>query len=171
MRSGLWKSDIFVKDKQNVDAARRILQQEVRICMREWNEKETVSTRVYLKMGQYLLRSYTKRDISVKEAWVPVVFLRYWKIWLRISGHNVDNNFISLQTSEDTTLPGHSLLLSMKIFSIYFPNHPYQPWTFGSNSCEELFSTLRGFCRGKSNLCMQDLLNLAEIAHILAKNY
>ena len=28
--SGLWKSDVFVKDKENVDAAFRILQDEVR---------------------------------------------------------------------------------------------------------------------------------------------
>lgn len=28
--SGLWKSDVFVKDKENVDAALRILQDEVR---------------------------------------------------------------------------------------------------------------------------------------------
>ena len=30
IRSGLWKSDVFVKDKENVDAAFRILQDEVR---------------------------------------------------------------------------------------------------------------------------------------------
>ena len=30
IRSGLWKSDVFVKDKENVDAALRILQDEVR---------------------------------------------------------------------------------------------------------------------------------------------
>ena len=35
IRSGLWKSDVFVKDKQNVDAALRILQDEMRICMKE----------------------------------------------------------------------------------------------------------------------------------------
>ena len=29
IRSGLWKSDVFVKDKENVDAALRILQDEV----------------------------------------------------------------------------------------------------------------------------------------------
>ena len=29
IRSGLWKSDVFVKDKENVDAALRILQDKV----------------------------------------------------------------------------------------------------------------------------------------------
>lgn len=50
--SGLWKSDVFVKDKQNVKAAQRILNDEVRICMKELDDKQTVSTRVYLKIGQ-----------------------------------------------------------------------------------------------------------------------
>ena len=81
IQSGLWKSDVFVKDKQNVDAALRILQDEVRSCMKEWKDEETAATRVYLKMGQCSLHSYTERDISVKErtklAWALVVFLRY----------------------------------------------------------------------------------------------
>jgi len=78
-----------VKDKQNVEAALRILQKEVRVCMEAWNAEETVSTRIYLKMGQYILRAYTERDLSVQEramfAWTPVAFLRYWKAWLVIS--------------------------------------------------------------------------------------
>ena len=49
----------------------------------------------------------------------------------------------------------------MKIYSIYFPNQPYHPWMFGSNACEEHFAGLRGFCRGKSNLCMLDMIDLS----------
>ena len=43
MRCGLWKSDVFVKDKQNVQAAVRVLQKEVRVCMEAWDVKETPS--------------------------------------------------------------------------------------------------------------------------------
>ena len=164
IRSGLWKSDVFVKDKQNVNAALRILQEEVRICMKEWNDEKTICTRVYLKIGHFMLRAYTETNLSVEEranlAWAPVAFLRFWKAWVKISGLNVDTNFISLQTYEDFILSGHSLIPSMKLFVTYFPNHSFQPWTCVSNRCEELFSKLRGFCRGKSNLCMQDMLDL-----------
>ena len=38
---------------------------------------------------------------------------------------------------------------------------PYQPWMFGSNECEELFAGLRGFCKGRSNLCMLDTIELS----------
>ena len=38
IRSGLWKSDVFVKDRQNVNAAIRILQKEVRVCIKEWSD-------------------------------------------------------------------------------------------------------------------------------------
>ena len=81
MRCGLWKSDVFVKDKQNVDAAIRVLQQQVRSCMSEWNELDTKSTRCYLKMGQYMLKAYTEKQLSVQQrtvyAWAPIMFLRY----------------------------------------------------------------------------------------------
>lgn len=41
LKSGLWKSDVFVKDRQNVDTAIRILQPQVRQCLCEWNEDQT----------------------------------------------------------------------------------------------------------------------------------
>lgn len=141
--------------------------------MKEWKGEETVATKVYLKMGQCSLRSYTERDISVKErtklAWASVVFLRFRKAWLQVSGYSLENHFISSQTFDDSILSRHSIILGMKIFSIYCPNQPFEPWTFGSNSCEELFSRLRGFCRGKSNLCMQEMLDLAGRIHKLEK--
>ena len=115
IRSALWKSDVFVKDKQKVDAALRILQDEVRICMKEWKDEETVATRVSLKMGRCSLSSYTQCDMSVKErtklAWASVVFLRYWKAWTQISGYSVENYFISSQTFDDSILSGHSIIL------------------------------------------------------------
>ncbi|KAK3734785.1 hypothetical protein QZH41_007917 [Actinostola sp. cb2023] len=165
MRCGLWKSDVFVKDKQNVDAAIRVLQQQVRSCMSEWNELDTKSTRCYLKMGQYMLKAYTEKQLSVQQrtvyAWAPIMFLRYWKFWLVASNYDIKYHFISLQTHEDFILSGHSIIMSMKMFSVFFPGSPFQPWTFGSNSCEELFSRLRGFTRGKSDLCLMDMVDMA----------
>ena len=65
---GVWKSDVFVKDKQNVDAALTILQ-DVQICMREWRDKETVATRkwdsvVYRVMPSVILVS--KRGLNLR---------------------------------------------------------------------------------------------------------
>lgn len=84
-----------------------------------------------MKMGQCSLRRYTERDISVKErtklAWASVVFLRYWKAWLQMLGYSVENHFISSQTFNDSILSRHSIILAMKIFSIYFPNQRFEP--------------------------------------------
>lgn len=55
-------------------------------------------------------------------------------------------------------IAGHSLILSMKIFSKCDPDIPFHPSTAGSDSCKRLFSTFHGFYRGKRNLCMLDLL-------------
>ena len=165
IRSGLWKSDVFVKDKQNVNAAMRILRKEVRVCMKEWSDKETLATRAYLQMGQYLLEAYTERELTVQQraklAWAPVTFLQYWRAWLKIEGYDARQNFISQQTFDDTILAGHSLILSMKMFSVYFPNHVFHPWTFGSQKCEELFGKLRCFCRGKPNLSLLDMIDFS----------
>lgn len=56
LESGLWKSDIFVRDKQNVDAAKRILNPTVCQCLKKSNEAMTKGLRVYLSVGSSLLR-------------------------------------------------------------------------------------------------------------------
>ena len=162
LESGLWKSDIFVKDRQNVDAALRILQPQVRKCLKETDNQRTEALRMYLKVGNNMLRAFTEETLSVKErsklAWSAVCFVRLWKAWIEKSTHPVQSSFISLQTYNDMIIAGHSLILSMKVFSEYYPERPFHPSTFGSDSCERLFSTCRGFYRGKTNLCMLDLL-------------
>lgn len=50
LASGLWKSDVFVRDRQSVDAALRILQPQVRQCLQEWNDERTEAIRIYLKI-------------------------------------------------------------------------------------------------------------------------
>lgn len=61
--SGLWKSDIFVKDRQNVDAAIRILQPQVRKCLAEWDKQHTEALRVYLKVGHNIESVHRERFV------------------------------------------------------------------------------------------------------------
>ena len=111
-----------------------------------------------------MLRAFTEDTLSVKErsklAWSAVCFVRLWKAWIEKSTYPVETSFISLQTYNDMIIAGHSLILSMKVFSEYYPDLPFHPSTFGSDSCEMLFSTCHGFYRGKTNLCMLDLLQI-----------
>ena len=164
LKSGLWKSDIFVRDKQNVAAALRILQPEVRECLSEWNKDRSQAIRVYLKVGHNMLRAYTDENLTVKErsklAWSSVCFVRLWKAWVEMSNYPIESSFISLQTYNDIVLAGHSLILSRKLFSEYFPDQSFNPSTFGSDSCERLFARCRGFCKGKTNFCMLDMLDI-----------
>ena len=131
LEGGLWKSDIFVKVHQNVDAAIRILQPQLRTCLKDWHQQRTEAIRSYLKVGHNLSRAFTEEKLSVKErsklVWSVVCFVRLWKAWIEKSNHPVESSFISLQTYQDMihVIAGHSLILSMKLFSEYFPNQPF----------------------------------------------
>ena len=48
----------------NVDAALRVLQLEIRVCVKEWEEKETVSTRLYLKIGHFMLLACSEKELD-----------------------------------------------------------------------------------------------------------
>ena len=91
LESSLWKSDIFVKDKQNVKAATGILSTSVQQCLATWNYQRTISTQTYLKIGQNMLSAFTEPNISIREraqlAWSAVSFLRLRKVWINISGY------------------------------------------------------------------------------------
>ncbi|CAH3110627.1 unnamed protein product [Porites lobata] len=149
---------------RNVAAALRILQPEVRECLSEWNKDRSQAIRVYLKVGHNMLRAYTDENLTVKErsklAWSSVCFVRLWKAWVEMSNYPIESSFISLQTYNDIVLAGHSLILSRKLFSEYFPDQSFNPSTFGSDSCERLFARCRGFCKGKTNFCMLDMLDI-----------
>lgn len=79
IRLGLWKSDVFVKDKQNVNIVMRIMKIEVRVCIKAWSDLEIIGIRVYLKMGYFILQVYIERDLIVRErvkfVWVFMIFL------------------------------------------------------------------------------------------------
>ena len=76
--SALLKTDIYVRDKQNVDAAIRILKPQVRSCLS--SDQKTIATQIYFKMGEDLLNAYTMKDLPVEKrvflARVPVLLFR-----------------------------------------------------------------------------------------------
>ena len=77
-----------------------------------------------------------------------------------MSSYMIESWFISLQTYNDMILAGHTLVISIKLFAEHFPDEHFHPKLFGSDRCERLFAYLRGFYRGKSNLCMLDILDI-----------
>ena len=118
LATGLWQTDVWVKDKQNVDAALRLLHVRVRSCLMNFDDNETVATRVYLKLGQKMRDAYACNNLTIaeriEEAWMPVVFLRLWRQWLKIEKYDVNSNFISDQTYRDMIISGHSLILVVR---------------------------------------------------------
>lgn len=68
----------------------------------------------------------------------------------------------SLNKPLKTILAGHGLILAKKRFSVYYPNHEFHPWVFGSRRCEDFFAKLRCLCRGKLNLTLLDMIDLSS---------
>lgn len=125
-----------------------------------------------------MMRAYTEEHLAVKEraklAWSSVCFVRLWKSWIEMSSYPIESSLISTQTYNDMVIAGHSLILSMKLYSKYFPSQPFHPSTFGSDSCERLFARCRGFCRGKTSFCMLEMLDIcgriAKLDELRLKN-
>ena len=65
-----------------------------------------------------------------------------------MSSYTTESSFVSLQTYNDMILAGDTLVISMKLFTEHFLDEHFYPNVFGSDSCERVFTRLRGFYRG-----------------------
>lgn len=153
-----------MKDKQNVDLALRLLHPRVRSCLLNFDDNETVATRVYLKIGQKMHNAYACNNLTIakriEEAWMLVVFLRLWRQWLKIEKYDVNRNFIRDQTCRDMIISGNSLILAVKVFAKYYPEAPFAPLLFGSNQREKLFAKIRCFQKMKTNVALIEMIDL-----------
>lgn len=102
LESGLWKSDIFVKDKQNVKAATRILSTSVQQCLATWNYQRTISTQTYLKIGQNMLSAFTEPNISIRQRMHPIGMV---SSVLPLTMESVDKHFRIYKWSECCRVP------------------------------------------------------------------
>ena len=94
--------------------------------------------------------------------WRFLTFLRLWRASLLCSNLDLNSHFISDQTYTDCNLLGEGLLHTMVFFSKHYPLIPFQPWTFGSDSCERFFASVRQFVKGKTNLSMMEIRDIAD---------
>ena len=163
---GLWKTDIKVSDKQNVNAAVRLFHPKVQECLYDCNSQKYKGTIYFLQMGTMLHDMYFDKSmhasVRIRHAWTLVQFLRMWKIWSKLSGYKMDKNFISDQAFHDILIASHSLILFTKFHFKENSRQPFEPWTWGSNACEEVFSKARCFVRTKNNFCHVEFLDICR---------
>ena len=127
-----------------------------------------------LKIGQKMRNTYACNNLTIaeriEEAWMPVLFLRLWKQWLKIEKHDVYSNFISDQTCRDMIISGHSLILTVKVFAKYYPEALFAPLVFGSEQCEKLFAKIRCFKKMKTNVALFEMIDISGRLRKLSEN-
>ena len=69
-----------MRDKQNVNAATRILDPNIRCVLKAHDEERTLGTRIFLEIGEHVKNAFMETNLSicerVKSAWNPDVFLK-----------------------------------------------------------------------------------------------
>ncbi len=165
-KSGLWKTDVHVHDRQNVNAALRFFSKGAREAVRDWDKDKSAGTQAYMLHGFYLIQSLHNKDLELGDrinyAWRTRTFLQVWRGHLLLNGQSLEDFFISSQCYEDCMLLTDSLIFTMVYLSKHYPYLTFQPWTFGSDECEKFFAKIRTFVKGKSNLCLAEVIDIAN---------
>ena len=163
---GMHITDIDHKDKQNFEAVMRITGKPVLKLLQQIPDAK--GTLQYLNILRSIVDSYLDESITplsrIYKAWYGVFFLRFWRQWLlQNKNFTIENNFISLNSYYCTELNAHSLISLLRISR----DNGYQflPWLHGSQSCEQLFRTMRSMSSTFSTVINFGLLGLLRRLH------
>ncbi len=121
---------------------------------------------MYLEHVGFMIKAVYDKDLTNKErvllVWKFVTFLRLWRASLIAHGIDINSHFISDQCFADSNYLGEGFLSTMLYLSTHYPYMEFQPWNFGSDPCEKLFGKVRGFVKGKSNICVSEFMDIAN---------
>ncbi len=165
-KASLRETDIYVHDRQNLDAAVRLFQPPVQEELCEWSKERSYGTCIYLKSCGYLTSALKDPHLSTEQriayVWKTVTFLKLWRAYLICSGLPLSGHFISNQCYQDCVLLGEGIVNAVLYLSNHYPFLPFDPSTWGSDACERFFGDLRCFVRGKTSFCVMEVIDLAN---------
>ena len=106
----------------------------------------------------------------IEEAWFALFFTRYWRQWVISSeSHNLEQNFISLNSYVCIELNAHVLILLLMILRSNSSAEEcyYFPWLLGSQPCEKAFRAARSMTPTFSTIINFNILGLLRRLHKL----
>eukprot|EP00732_Lithocolla_globosa_P001768 Lithocolla_globosa_v1_NODE_966_length_3014_cov_12.896249.p1 type:complete len:930 gc:universal NODE_966_length_3014_cov_12.896249:2799-10(-) len=165
LECGLWRTDLFVRDKQNFDAAARIFMPRVRHCLNNL-DIPTKGTRFFLWLGDTIKHIFFDVDMSIENrvmlAWETVTMLNLWREWLIVQKLKLKHHFITNELFRDLQIGLQSIVVTASMWKDNFAECPYLPWRFGSDECELFFSALRTAYRTTTNFTPKEILDFAR---------
>ena len=143
---GLREKDVDHKDKQNYDAVLNLIKAAKLLA----SFPDATGTRIYIQVMQCVIDSYLNKSLTPVERieciWYATFFVRYWRKWIQLHPHyNLTNNFITSNAYMCIELNAHSLITLILTIRNKLNKHSsaFQPWVFGSQTCEGLFRAAR----------------------------
>ena len=166
---GLRAKDLDHHDKQNFAAVERI----IRAAPLLQNMSDALGTKCYIEIMESALYSYLNKTYSpdkrLEEIWFATFVLRYWREWIRTNpSFTLQNNFITTNAYLCVEINAHSLLSSIIHNRERGINEHIVPWLMGSQSCEQMFRSLRSMTGNFSTIINFSMQGLLQRLHKLA---
>ena len=160
--------DINHKDKQNFEAVMRITNPSVlKILQQIPDAKGTIE---FLRVLRCAIDSFLDETITLLErihkAWYAIFFFRYWRKWIMKSKeYSIQSNFITKNSYYCVELNAHSSIILLQ--TARKCGHSFLPRLHDSQSCEQLFRTVRSMCSTFSTIVNFGMLGLLRRLHRL----
>ncbi|KAK4013193.1 hypothetical protein OUZ56_025427 [Daphnia magna] len=140
---GLRISDLNLEDKMNYDAVVRLCNPKVQVLLKN-HIQDSKATCFYLKIIQYILSSYTEKQLCPSERvyriWYAVSALRYWRFWLKCDKtYPLMSAFISLNSYMCAKILAHSLIAIIVKFEADNTPELLTTWLMNSQHFEMYF--------------------------------
>ena len=168
-------SDVNLSDKMDYKAAERRLSFTVRAKMMATPDSRAkyLGIVIFLSMGDCVREAFFNPQISVIDRWRllsrVLVFVRYWRAWVKAMNLNMKSSFITSQLMIDTVIMISAFCHMVILYrDTYKPGTKFIPGLFGSDQQERLNSELRSMSPDGEFTFYDVLMNMRAYHTIMA---
>ena len=111
---------------------------------------DAAGTLCYLKITRAITDSFLDKQLDpldrIEKIWYAVFFIRYWRKWLLTNPcYTLKNNCVTQNAYVGIELNAQALIIFLRTIRDNFPGNDalFRPWCLGSQSCEQMFRTVR----------------------------
>ena len=166
----LRERDLNCKDKQNYDAVLHIINAAPLLD----DLPGAGATKCYVEIMESVVSSYLDKSLDIvcriEKIWYAAFFLRYWRKWVLLHHlYTLKSNFITQNCYMCVELNAHALIVFVMTIRDRFQGNcsNFVPWMLGSQSCEQMFRTVRSMSSTFSTVLNFSVLGLLRRLHRL----
>lgn len=155
---------VSVTDKMNFDSINKLTAPCITDILA--NIDNVNATRQILMITRKIIDSFLDKSLSpvsrIYKIWYCVFFNRLWRYWIKVNGHSLLENFLTLNVFLCIEINAHSILVLIEKCRKFGTMEYFTPWLFSSQPTEKIFRQTRSMTTTNSTIVNYDIAEMMD---------